>query len=102
MTLIFSTNLYVLKPLESEKTTFTKVSVLYGFDYFFIRVIFFHLFNKKVQTSTTKYHYLLYATFLVKFWANYGLILGGNADFLALICFSKNQILGGGADCPIS
>ena len=40
--------------------------------------------------------------FMPHFWANYGLILGGNADFWALVFFSKNQILGGGADCPIS
>ena len=32
----------------------------------------------------------------------FGLILGGNADFWALVFFSKNQILGGDADCPIS
>ena len=32
----------------------------------------------------------------------FGLILGGNADFWALLFFSENQILGGGADCLIS
>ena len=36
------------------------------------------------------------------FWANYGILFGGNADFWALVFFSKNQILDGGADCPIS
>ena len=36
------------------------------------------------------------------FWSNYGLILDSNVYFWALVFFSKNQILGGGADCPIS
>ena len=40
--------------------------------------------------------------FMPHFWSNYGLILGGNADFRTLVFFSKNQILGGSADCPIS
>ena len=40
--------------------------------------------------------------FMPHFRANYGLISGGNADFWALVFFSKNQILGGDADCPVS
>ena len=33
--------------------------------------------------------------FMPHFWANYGLILGSNADFWALVFFSRNQIVGG-------
>ena len=60
----------------------------------------FKIVNSSDQLPPPQRNIIIY--FMPHFWANYGLIVCGNADFWAFVFFSKNQILGGGADCPIS
>ena len=58
------------------------------------------IFDRSDQLAPPQRNITIY--FMPHFRANYGLILGGNANFQALVFPSKNRISGGGADCPIS
>ena len=66
----------------------------------FTRILRFFKIARSDQLAPPQRNITIY--FMPHFRGNYGLILGGNSDFRALVFFSKNQILGGGADCPIS